>query len=129
MSSDADAPPYVPPPSPPADSLGAPAPGSPSGRATAALVVSIVGLAASLFDCCYMPFWLGFPLDVTALVLAMVERAAIFEGRSPEAGLQQANIARILSIIGLAIVALYIAFIVIVLVIGVGGAALGPLIK
>lgn len=83
-----------------------------SPLATAALVVSIAGPVLSLVPCCCMTFWLGFPLNVAALILWYVESKNIERGESGPENVPTIRMAKTLGIVGLCINAVYVLLVV-----------------
>lgn len=95
----------------------------PSGQATAALIVGILSIVFLFAVCCCSLFsnMLGAALGVGALVIGIMERKAIREGRSSQAGSGMAMAGLILGAIGLVLNLAVLAFFVVALFVSESG--------
>ena len=103
-------PPGMPPPVPPAMPYGQgyttppglyPPPPQPSGNATAALVLGIVSIVASIFCCCPVLPLIGLVCSILALVFAGKAVGDIAVGTADPGSAGRANAGRVCGIIGL----------------------------
>jgi hypothetical protein len=85
--------------------------GGQSGKATAALILGIIGLGASLSNlCCGLLFFVSVPCSIAGLILGMMAR------KSPDK--TNAMVGIVLSAIALVISLAYVVLIVVMLVLG-----------
>ena len=93
-----------------------------AGRATAALVLGIIGLVFVVMNgcCCGVSSGIGLVLSIVALILGIQESKAIENGESSAAGAGMAKAGKILGLVGLVLhlLAILVAIVYIVFVVG-----------